>query len=222
MSASGSASSTKAVARRLIESEIDLDALLYSSDGLVTVVTQDSETGIVLMVAYADRDALSRSLASGQMHYHSRRRGLWRKGETSGNTQRVVSLSRDCDGDAVLARVVPNGPACHEGSVSCFGEDAESADRAARLDATIASRAQDQARTGSATSYTRKLLDNENLRLKKLGEETAELISACARGDRDGAANEAADLFYHMLVALRSLDVGWRDVLRILATRASV
>jgi phosphoribosyl-ATP pyrophosphohydrolase/phosphoribosyl-AMP cyclohydrolase len=210
--------SASAVARRPIESETDLDSLLYSSGGLVTVVTQDSETGTVLMVAHADRDALSRSLATGEMHYHSRRRGLWRKGETSGNTQRLVSLSRDCDGDAVLARVVPNGPACHEGSISCFGEDAQAADRALLLDATIRSRASEQ--NPPSSSYTRKLLDDENLRLKKLGEESAELIAACAQRDCARAVNEAADLYYHMLVALRSLGIGWLDVLHILTIRA--
>jgi len=184
------------------------------------VVTQDAETGAVLMVAHADREALIRTLTTGEMHYRSRRRGLWRKGETSGNTQRVVSLSRDCDGDAILARVAPNGPACHEGSVSCFGQDAEAANRAALLDATVASRARNAASENTEPSYTRSLLDDENLRLKKLGEETGELIAACARGDGDRAVNEAADLFYHILVALRSLDRGWKDVHRVLAERA--
>ncbi len=204
---------------RPIKSEVDLDSLLYSSDGLVTVVAQNAETGAVLMVAHADRDALSRTLSTGEMHYRSRRRGLWRKGETSGNTQRLVSLSRDCDGDAVLARVVPAGPACHEGITSCFGSDAETADRASTLAATIESRASEQNPTES--SYTRKLLSNENLRLKKLGEESAELVVACAQGDRDRAVNEAADLLYHMLVALRAVGAEWKDVLKALADRAN-
>lgn len=205
-------------AARPIRSETDLDSLVYSSDGLVTVVTQDAETGVVLMVAYADRDALSHTLSMSEMHYRSRRRGLWRKGETSGNTQRVVSLSRDCDGDAVLARVVPAGPACHEVMVSCFGKDAETADRASTLAATIESRASDEGSDNS--SYTRKLLANENLRLKKLGEESAELIAACAQRDRERAVNEAADLFYHMLVALRSVGGDWKDVMKRLSDRA--
>src|SRR5829696_10392508 len=94
----------------------------------VTVVTQDARTGAVLMVAHADREALEHTIATGEMHYRSRTRGLWHKGATSGNTQRVVSLSADCDGDAVLARVVPAGPACHTGTVSCFGAGALAAD----------------------------------------------------------------------------------------------
>ena len=97
---------------------IDLDALDFAKGGgLVTVVTQDARSGVLLMVAHADREALERTLATGEMHYRSRSRGLWRKGETSGHTQRVVALAIDCDGDAVLARVEPAGPACHTGSI---------------------------------------------------------------------------------------------------------
>src|SRR5919199_5197580 len=102
---------------------LDLDTLNFDkSGGLVTVVAQDARTGAVLMVAHADREALERTIETGEMHYRSRTRGLWRKGATSGNTQRVVSLTADCDGDAVLARVVPAGPACHTGTASCFGD----------------------------------------------------------------------------------------------------
>src|ERR671919_1020941 len=97
----------------------DLD--FSKGDGLVTIVTQDARTGAVLMVAQADQEALERTVATGEMHFRSRTRGLWRKGETSGNVQRVVSLTADCDGDAVLARVIPAGPACHSGSTTCFG-----------------------------------------------------------------------------------------------------
>ena len=90
---------------------LDLDLLDFAKgNGLVTVVAQDADTGVVLMVAHADREALTRTIASGEMHYRSRTRGLWHKGGTSGNVQRVVSLTADCDGDAVLARVRPAGP----------------------------------------------------------------------------------------------------------------
>src|SRR5918912_4410327 len=108
---------------------LDLDTLNFDKGGgLVTVVAQDTRTGVVLMLAHADREALERTIETGEMHYRSRTRGLWHKGATSGNTQRVVSLTADCDGDAVLARVVPAGPACHAGSSSCFGEAALGAD----------------------------------------------------------------------------------------------
>src|ERR687886_2840598 len=118
---------------------LDLDALNFEKGGgLVTVVAQDAVTGAVLMVAHADREALERTLATGEMHYRSRSRGLWHKGATSGNTQRVVSLTPDCDGDAVLARVRPAGPACHTGAVSCFAATGPAADALGALDATIA------------------------------------------------------------------------------------
>ena len=129
------------------------------------------------MVAFATREALERTLETGEMHYHSRSRGLWHKGATSGNRQRVVSLTADCDGDAVLARVVSAGPACHTGSVTCFGDVA--ADTFAELDATIDQRAE----SGGAESYTTKLLADRNLRLKKIGEEAGEFVTACADGD---------------------------------------
>jgi cyclase len=188
--------------------------------GLVTVVAQDAETGAVLMVAHADREALERTLATGEMHYRSRTRGLWRKGETSGHVQRVVSLASDCDGDAVLARIAPAGPACHTGSMSCFGAEALEAGPLTALDRIIAARAaapSDPA--GTPAGYTRRLLADRNLRLKKLGEETAELVTACADEDRGRAVQEAADLVYHALVALRALGAGLADVTRVLAGR---
>lgn len=198
---------------------LDLDALNFEKGkGLVTVVAQDARTGAVLMVAHADRDALARSISTGEMHYRSRTRGLWHKGETSGNIQRVVSLSADCDGDAVLARVLPAGPACHTGAVSCFGTDALHADALSTLDVTV--RARQQAPASEETSYTRRLLADRNLRLKKLGEEAAELVTACADADASRAGEEAADLFYHAIVALRAVGASLDDVRAVLAARA--
>lgn len=206
---------------------LDLDALDFSKGGgLVTVVVQDAASGSVLMVAHADREALERTLESGEMHFRSRTRGLWHKGATSGNVQRVISLSADCDGDAVLARVVPAGPACHTGATSCFGEKPPSPTLAA-LDATIAARASEletaksNADAASLTSYTQRLLANRNLRLKKLGEEAAELVLACADEDRARATEEAADLLYHTLVALHALGASWTDVASVLDARRS-
>jgi phosphoribosyl-ATP pyrophosphohydrolase/phosphoribosyl-AMP cyclohydrolase len=195
---------------------LDLDALDFAKGGgLVTVVAQDARTGAVLMVAHADREALERTVATGEMHYRSRTRGAWHKGATSGNVQRVVALHADCDGDAVLARVVPAGPACHTGATSCFGEAGLAADALGVLDATVRGRAAD----GAAPGYTRRLLDDRNLRLKKLGEEAAELVLACADGDRARAAEEGADLVYHALVALRALGLSLDDVRGVLERR---
>ena len=198
---------------------LDLDALDFrKGSGLVTVVAQDSRSGAVLMVAFADREALERTIATGQMHYRSRTRGLWHKGATSGNTQRVVSLTADCDGDTVLARVEPAGPACHTGAGSCFGEVALEGDTLSKLDAVIASRAASAGAT--PPSYTQRLLGDRNLRLKKIGEEGAELVAALADADAERATSEAADLLYHALVALRALGVGLDDVRRALDERA--
>ena len=192
---------------------IDLSLLDFQKrGGVVTVVTQDARTGAVLMVAHADKEALERSVATKQMHYRSRKRGLWHKGATSGNVQHVVSLTPDCDGDAVLARVIPQGPACHTNEMSCFGVPALGADALAALDLVIARRANGKQGIETKPSYTRELLSDRNKHLKKLGEEAAELVAACADGDETRAIGETADLVYHALVALRALGVGLDEV----------
>lgn len=199
---------------------LDLSKLDFTKgNGLVTVVTQDAATGDVLMVAHADREALEKTLETGEMHYRSRSRGLWHKGATSGNVQRVVSLAADCDGDAVLARVDKAGPACHTGEETCFGPGR--LDALVALDSTIAERAAKAPAEGEKPSYTRRLLDDRNLRLKKIGEEAAELVTACADGDKERAVEEAADVLYHVLVAVRSLGITLEDVKGVLAKRAA-
>lgn len=196
------------------------DQLDYSRNGgLVTVVTQDAGTGAVLMVAHADREAIERTESTGEMHYRSRTRGLWHKGSTSGNVQRVVSLEADCDADAVLARVIPAGPACHNGTESCFAVTGPVADMLSTVDATIRERAASHSTEAGKPTYTQRLLADRNLRLKKIGEETAEFVTACADGDAPRATEEAADLVYHALVALRALGVGLDDVRAVLAAR---
>jgi len=193
----------------------DLDALDFTKGGgMVTVVVQDARTRAVLMVAHADRDALERTIASGEMHFRSRTRGPWHKGATSGNVQRVRALHGDCDGDSVLALVDPAGPACHTGETTCFNQPSGT-DVLDELDATIHARA----RSNEGESYTRRLLADRNLRLKKLGEEAAELVLACADESRERAVEEAADIIYHTLVALRALDLGLDDVREVLRAR---
>ncbi|HET9011582.1 MAG TPA: bifunctional phosphoribosyl-AMP cyclohydrolase/phosphoribosyl-ATP diphosphatase HisIE [Gemmatimonadaceae bacterium] len=205
---------------------LDLESLDFAKGGgLVSVVVQDATTGAVLMTAFADREALERTIETGQMHFRSRSRGLWHKGATSGNTQRVVSLEGDCDGDAVLARVIPAGPACHTGTTSCFPATSAKTDALADLDATIVARlslGDDGSANGGHPSYTRRLASDRNLRLKKLGEECAELIVACADADRARMTEEAADLLYHAMVALRTAGVSLDDVRRTLAARHRV
>lgn len=196
-----------------IDDTAQLDALDFDKGaGLVPVVTQHSRTGEVLMLAYANREALMLALETGDMWYFSRSRGrLWRKGEMSGHTQRLVSLNVDCDGDTVLARVEPSGPSCHTGSWSCFSAPPV----IAALDALLQQRAHDPL----PGSYTARLLADENLRLKKLGEETVELALACASKDTPRVAEEAADVIYHTLVACRGAGVNLDALLVVLERR---
>lgn len=208
---------------------LDLSGLDFDKGGgAVTVVTQDAASGVVLMVAQADREAVDRTLATGEMHYFSPTRGTWHKGTTNGHTQRVVSLACDCDGNVLLARVVANGPACHTGSLSCFVGPESMGDALSALDASIAGRAAgaEVNRGGKAPppepeNYTEQLLEDRNLRLRKLGEEAAQLIAACADGDLPRATEEVADLLYHALVALRAAGGSLSDVQRVLARRAT-
>ena len=202
---------------------LDLDRIDFTKGGgLVSIVTQDAITGDVLMMAFADREALEATMRTGEMHYHSRTRGLWHKGATSGSTQRVITLTADCDSDAVLAQVVPAGPACHTGATTCFtspGVKPPPPDAFAALDVTIAARAAEQ--SGPDTmSYTRTLLNDRNLRMKKIGEEAAELVLACADSDPVRATSEAADLLSHTMVALQALGIRLSDVREELSRRA--
>lgn len=196
---------------------LTLPALEYGKGGgLVTVVAQHALSGEVLMVAHGDAESMQRTAETGLMHYRSRSRGLWKKGQTSGHTQRVVSLTADCDADAVLARVLPDGPACHNNTPSCF-DGAPAAEALGALDRTLSER-KASLPTGS---YTRRLYEDRNLRLKKLGEEAAELVVALADGDGARAAEEAADLTYHVLAALKAAGLGLDEVREVLARRAA-
>jgi phosphoribosyl-ATP pyrophosphohydrolase/phosphoribosyl-AMP cyclohydrolase len=180
--------------------------------GLVPVVVQHFTTGEVLMLGYGNAESMQRCNETGELWLYSRSRAaLWRKGETSGNTQRIVSIAPDCDQDAVLIRVQPNGPMCHTGARACF---ADSPTLVALAD-VIAERA--AASTGEG--YTGRLLGDENLRLKKIGEEAVELVMACQAGDKEKAAEEAADLWYHAQVACAAIGVSLADVLARLETR---
>lgn len=183
--------------------------------GLVPVVAQHVRTGEVLMLAWANREALERTLETGEAWYFSRsRNALWHKGETSGNVQRLVELHLDCDADTLLALVEPAGPACHTGERTCFDAAAPTLPA---LDRVLEARAASP--DASPGSYTVRLLGDRNLRLKKLGEEAVELAVACADEDRERAEEEAADLLYHALVACRALGVSAEAVLARLEGR---
>ncbi|EYB68867.1 bifunctional phosphoribosyl-AMP cyclohydrolase/phosphoribosyl-ATP pyrophosphatase [Deinococcus phoenicis] len=195
------------------------------SGGLIPVVTQDARTGAVLMQAYADRAAVQRTLDTREATYYSRSRGEpWVKGQSSGHTQRVVSVLLDCDGDSLLYRVEQTGPACHTGEYTCFhrplleGEPAQSG-----LDGTL-ERVYGTIRERLATlpenSYVARLhaggLDRV---LKKISEEAGEVLLAAKNGDREELATEVADLLFHTLFALAEVGVSPAEVAAVLQGR---
>ena len=194
---------------------IKLDA-----QGLVTAVCQDEATGETLMVAYMNPEALARTLESGEMHFYSRsRRELWRKGETSGAFLRVASALVDCDGDALLFKVRPHGPACHTGARSCFFTplpESPECDRvesgAGVLDELFQTIRQRQAEA-PAGSYTTSLFESGTTRIaQKVAEEGAEVALAAATKETASIPGEAADLFYHALVLLADAGLSPEDV----------
>lgn len=183
---------------------------------LFTVVAQDADTGDVLMVAHGNEESVRKSQDTGLMHYWSRSRDrLWKKGEESGNVQEVVSLTWDCDRDALLARVRSRGPACHTGSTTCFGEPTRTADVIAELERLFLERE----RRPPPGSYVAKLLANPPEIRKKVGEEAVEFVEASERGTREEIVHEAADLLFHALVLLYRAGVPYADILRELEAR---
>ncbi|MCP4868676.1 MAG: bifunctional phosphoribosyl-AMP cyclohydrolase/phosphoribosyl-ATP diphosphatase HisIE [Proteobacteria bacterium] len=183
----------------------------WDDKGLIPAVVQHAHTGEVLTVAYMNAESLQRTLETGQTWFWSRSRSeLWNKGATSGNTQRVIGLGLDCDGDALVVQVEPAGPACHTGEPTCFfnpvegGAPLQRPDRLgvslAQLQATIAERA----RTRPEGSYTIRLLDKGAGKIaQKVGEEASEVIVAALTETDDELAGEVADLLYHLTVLLQ-------------------
>ena len=177
------------------------DGLVFDASGLVPVVAQDRASGDVLMVAWANAEALSRTAETGVAHFWSRsRKALWRKGETSGHELRVVEARIDCDRDTLLLVVEPTGPACHTGGRSCFGETSPTA---AGMVEELARVVAERASADVAESYTARLLaKGPDQVLKKIGEEATEVVLAARVQSAERLAEETADLLYHLLVAL--------------------
>ena len=202
----------------------------WPADGLVPAVVQDALDGRVLMLAYMDREALTATIASGEVHFHSRSRDrLWRKGETSGNVLRLRSLAVDCDGDALLISADPVGPTCHRGERSCFDADGTAAPRGEgfawleTLWATITERAE----TRPEGSYTAHLLaGGVDAVGRKVTEEATEVLLAAKNDEvrptddtKTALAGEAADLLYHVLVLLAERGLPPADVIGALRNR---
>jgi phosphoribosyl-ATP pyrophosphohydrolase/phosphoribosyl-AMP cyclohydrolase len=204
-----------------------LSTVKFGPDGLVPVVAQDARSGTVLMLAWADAEALERTARTGRAHYFSRSRNrLWLKGETSGHVQDVAEMRLDCDADTVLYRVTSAGPACHTGDPTCFstvvaGEAAAGLER--RVDGggnvltRLASTVADRAETRPEGSYTVRLLDRGVAKIsQKVGEEAVEVVVAANAEDGERLASESADLLYHLIVLLHArgvpLDRVWREL----------
>jgi phosphoribosyl-AMP cyclohydrolase / phosphoribosyl-ATP pyrophosphohydrolase len=212
-----------------------LDAVRFDEHGLVPCVMQDWATGEVLTLAYMNEEALQRTLDTREIHLYSRtREELWRKGETSGNLQRVRQIRYDCDGDALVALVDPAGPACHTGERSCFYRDLEGTagpeveapkvegepvpaahEAAAVLERTLADRRDRR----PPESYTVELLDDPARIGEKVREEAGEVATAAASESDQRVAEEAADVLYHLQVLLLSRGVSLGTVLETLNGR---
>ena len=183
---------------------INPSTLKYDDRGLLPVVVQDAGSGAVLMLAFANREAVELTLSTGQAHFWSRsRQSLWRKGETSGNILEVVEVTTDCDGDALLVRALPAGPACHRGTRTCFEPNP------ARLElGWLAAVLEERRSADPEKSYTSRLLQSGIERVaQKVGEEGVETAIAAVAGRRDRVVSESADLLYHLLVLLQASGV---------------
>jgi phosphoribosyl-ATP pyrophosphohydrolase/phosphoribosyl-AMP cyclohydrolase len=209
---------------------LPLEHLRFDAAGLLPAIAQDWLDGSVLMVAWMNREAIARSLATAEVHYWGRsRQELWHKGATSGQIQRLRGVRYDCDADVLLLTVEQlGGGACHTGARSCFfgagpspqpgGVEAPlpPADACSELYRVIDHRR----RVPEAGSYVNRLFEGgDNLILKKIGEESTEFVMACKDDDGPAIAAEAADLVFHLQVALARHGVSWRQVLQVLADR---
>ena len=203
----------------------DTDALKFDSAGLIPAIAQDFETGEVLMLAYMNKESLALTLETGKMCYFSRERGaLWVKGETSGHYQSVVGAKYDCDADALLFFVKQEGAACHTGEKTCFYREILSKSKAPRAGFAVLSRltavVRDRLKNPKENSYTNYLFGKGiDKILKKVGEETAEVIIASKNHEQEQITNETADLLYHLTVLLVNEGLTWNDVFDCLEAR---
>jgi phosphoribosyl-ATP pyrophosphohydrolase/phosphoribosyl-AMP cyclohydrolase len=200
---------------------IDPDEIHFDANGLAPCVVQDWRTGEVLTLAYMSRESLERTIATGETWFWSRsREELWHKGGTSGNTQAVKALRYDCDADAVLALVEPEGPACHTGERTCFhnGDTSTLAPHEAMpaLERTVAQR---RAAADAGVSYTAKLLADPALNGEKVQEEAEEVVRAVREESDERVREEAADVLYHLDVLLAGRGIPLTEALDVLNAR---
>ena len=208
-----------------------IDDLRFDNYGLIPAIAQDWLDGSILMLAWMNRESLKKTLETKNVHYWSRSRSeIWRKGATSGSTQLLKKIRFDCDNDTLVLSIKQNGSgACHTGELSCFFNEIDNtinnkkekritpfSNICSELYNTISNKSL----SFSEESYTNYLLKSgSNTILKKIGEESAEFIMACKDNDKNSISNEAADLIYHLQVALMHKGIEWRDVLAVLESR---
>lgn len=205
---------------------MNIDSVKFDENGLIPAIVQHAETKEVLTLAYMNRESLLKSCETGETWFFSRSRNeLWHKGETSGNTQKILEMKWDCDHDAMVILTLPTGPACHTGAESCFNETiyhSEEAKVAAdysilfQLEKIIADRERERPEGAYTTYLFEKGVDKI---LKKIGEESAEVIIAAKNRDAEELKWESADLIYHLLVLLREQGVPFSEVLKVLVKR---
>lgn len=197
--------------------KVDFD----KGDGLVPAIVQDADSGAVLMMAYMNREALEQTVARKRAVFFSRsKQRLWEKGETTGHTLDLVDIALDCDADTLLVTARPRGPACHNGTLTCFGDEARTAATSiaflAKLEAVVAQRATEK----PDASYTAKLLAKGiNKVAQKVGEEGVEAALAAVSESDDKVVAESADLLFHLLVLLRARGVPFARVVQELEKR---
>lgn len=197
--------------------------LQFDEKGLLPVVVQHAVTREVLTLAYMNEEAYKKTVETKETWFFSRsRQELWHKGATSGNTQQVISIRTDCDSDALVVEVLPNGPACHTGEETCFHNSLEKIDETVGYNAvtSLIKTIEERQQTMPEGAYTTYLFEKGVDKIcKKVGEEAAEVIIAAKNNDSEELKWEAADLLYHLLVLLQNQNVSFYDLLQILQKR---
>jgi len=204
---------------------MDLDKLKFDENGLIPAIVQDFYTNEVLILAYMNRESLEISIKEKRTCFFSRsRQTLWRKGETSGNIQHVISITADCDLDAVVVKVIKDGPACHLGEESCFFNKLFEDDEIAEFSIDILYKLiKERKQTLPKGSYTTYLFEKGKEKiLKKIGEESTEVIIGAMKGSREETIFEISDLCYHLLVLMAESGITTEDIKKELASRRIV
>lgn len=207
---------------------MNVEELKFDEKGLIPAIVQNAITKEVLTLAYMNKESLEKSLQTGETWFYSRsRQELWHKGETSGNTQQIVEMKYDCDQDALVVLINPKGPACHNGTTSCFVESiyqnkevTETASADYRILANLEKVIEDRDRKRPEGTYTTYLFEKGvDKILKKVGEEAAEVIIAAKNRDAEELKWEASDLLYHLFVLLREQKLPFSEILKVLEAR---